>query len=464
MKKILSILLAAVMVLSFAACGNAADPAPAEDAAPAEETAAPETTEPGETEEYGEDTGDGYPPLFETVSAEKKKEIWDIYSKYIIIEEDELKYEFNTATKTLVISGEGPMREYIQTVPEWAIYSDMAEKVVIGDKITAVGAGAFWGFSVLKEVEFADTVEYIGEDAFDNCQMLWTINFPANLKYVGAYAFNNTLLHSDSGFIFPEGLLYIGNCSFSSAFKESYVSIPSTMVGMGIDALSNCFLEKFVVAAGNPEFEADDDILYSKGKKVLMYYPAQKTDTVYEIPEGVGVIGPNAIEVTADLQKIFIPASVYQISEQSIFWNYGLTEIDTDENNEEFKSIDGVLFSKDGKGMVAYPTASERTEYTVPEGTERICNYAMSQVFALKKLHVPEGVREFGDLALWGNSALEYMSLPESLETVGDSTFGFCDNLREIDYAGSRESFESIAFGPDNDQITQGMAKIYLAK
>ena len=48
------------------------------------------------------------------------------------------------------------------------------------------------------------------------------------------------------------------------------------------------------------------------------------------------------------------------------------TDIFVEEGNETFRSIDGVLFTRDGKTMLMYPRGRTEDRYVVPEGTERI--------------------------------------------------------------------------------------------
>ena len=49
-----------------------------------------------------------------------------------------------------------------------------------------------------------------------------------------------------------------------------------------------------------------------------------------------------------------------------------ITDILVAEGNEAFISIDGVLFTADGKELLLYPTGRMEETYIVPEGTERI--------------------------------------------------------------------------------------------
>ena len=175
---------------------------------------------------------------------EVPKEVSTLKQKYSDVKKDDLKWDYNTSTKTIVISGKGMMKSYLEDAPKWDYLNKEVEKIVIGDEVTTIGDGAFMYFTNLKEVKLGDSIEYIGARSFDFCTSLSTINFPNNIKYIGDFAFNNTLLHSDNGFILPEGLIYLGNSSFYSAFKESYVSIPESLVTIEDNAFANCYVEE----------------------------------------------------------------------------------------------------------------------------------------------------------------------------------------------------------------------------
>ena len=356
------------------------------------------------------------------------------------------------------------MKEYLENAPEWDKYCDEARKVIIGKDVTSVGAGAFLWFSCLEEVELGEKVEFVGDAAFSNCSCLRTVNFPSGLKYVGAAAFNNALLHSDSGFTFPEGMLYIGGEGFRSAFKENAVTIPASLSVIEEGAFANTFVSAFNVDEANPSYTSVDGVLYNKDVTTLINYPADKQEAKYEIPGTVTAILQEAITVTNTLENVVIPASVTNIEEESIFWNYGLKTFDVDEANSSFKSVDGVLFSKDGKRLISYPLASDRTEYTVPEGTERICNYSMSQANNLTELHIGQGVKEIGGLGCYFCQNLKKLGLPGSIESIEDEAFMFCDALTEINYTGTSADWQNVSIGEDNDRLYDGSVPIRCAE
>lgn len=396
----------------------------------------------------------------EIVTNESEKEtqqlssqILDLEKKYSNIKKDDLKWEYNESTKTIVISGKGTMRDYYGEAPAWDYLNSEAEKVVIGDEITNIGLGAFAYFEKITEVKLGNSVEFIGDSSFDNCISLRTINFPNNLKYIGDYAFNNTLLHSDNGFILQEGLLYLGNSSFRSAFKESFVSIPVSLTTIEYNAFDNCYVEEFRVDSNNKNYASIDGIFYDKNIETLINYPAQKTTKVFEIPETVKTIKKEAITVTNDLEKIIIPKNTTTIEEEAIFWNYGLKYIEVDTDNNKYKSEEGVLYSKDGKYLVSYPIASEKDEYTVLDTVEEIQSYSMSSAKNLKKLYIKEGLKSlnYGSLYLCNN--LEEIELPKSLEKIDKLTLEYDDNLKVIKYGSNKTDWNKIEIEENNTSL-----------
>ncbi len=413
-----------------------------------EVTSSDEKTEP---EQKNEDT-------------EKNDEITGLEKKYSGITEDELKWEYDTASKTIVISGEGPMKAYAEDVPEWEKYCDEAEKVVIGDDVTSVGDAAFWYFLEIKEVKLGASVEYIGDIAFSNCSSLRTVNFPSTLKYVGDYAFNNALLHSESGFAFPEGMMYIGDSAFHSAFKENTVSIPASLSVIEENAFANTIVSAFVVDEDNPAYSSVEGVFYDKRITTLINYPPGKQDTVFEIPDTVKTIKNDAIEVTNCLEKIVIPKSVSSIEEGAVFWNYALSYIEVDPDNSRYKSEDGVLYSKDGKLLLCYPIASDRTEYTVLDGTERIGTYSMSQAVNLTELHIGEGLKEIGEFGLFLCANLKSVGLPKSIKNIDEQALTSCDLLTEIRYAGTSDEWKNVSIGEGNELLTDGSVQIFPAE
>lgn len=81
------------------------------------------------------------------------------------------------------------------------------------------------------------------------------------------------------------------------------------------------------------------------------------------------------------LEDITLPASLQyleygpdgKVKSQVFAFNYSLQEIKVAEGNPWYQSVDGVLFTADGKTLLYYPSGRDKYgDYVIPEGTEKL--------------------------------------------------------------------------------------------
>ena len=100
------------------------------------------------------------------------------------------------------------------------------------------------------------------------------------------------------------------------------------------------------------------------------------------------------------------------------------------ENNPNFKSVDGVVYSKDGKELLACPGAKQGT-LVIADGTEAINSSACVYCSGLTSVVFPEGLKTIGSSAFRACSALREINLPDTVTSVGDYAFRQCTNLEK---------------------------------
>jgi uncharacterized repeat protein (TIGR02543 family) len=123
------------------------------------------------------------------------------------------------------------------------------------------------------------------------------------------------------------------------------------------------------VSEQNETFASENNVLYNKDKTELSLYPAGLTEDTFEIPEGVTAIN-NYSFFGQNIQNIIIPSSVSVISNYAFYYTSGITEFEVTEENENFKSINGIVYNKSGNEICAFTTAS--TSFTIPQGVRCI--------------------------------------------------------------------------------------------
>ena len=121
----------------------------------------------------------------------------------------------------------------------------------------------------------------------------------------------------------------------------------------------------------------------------------------------------NCFDFLNVVKGIEIPACVEEI-QWSFYECKELRFIKVNADNKNYKDIDGVLYSRDGKTLIAYPNA-HGDEYAIPSGVKEIAHFAFKDCSYLKKLIIPDSVKKIGANAFYGCTALESVTIPSSI-------------------------------------------------
>lgn len=205
-------------------------------------------------------------------------------------------------------------------------------------------------------------VTVIGEKAFQNCSYLFSVTIPDSVKSIGKYAFSG--------------------CS-----GLEHVNISSSVRTIGTMAFSGCTsLSQIIVDEANESYQAIDGHLYSKDGEALtlIQYAAGSDATSYYLPDGLCKIDAFAFEMCPNL-----------------------TEITVSEANEHYKSVDGNLYSKDGKALVKYAVGKTDTSFIVPDGVTSIEAYAFFNCKSIESVTIPESVTDIELGAFYGCDSLD---------------------------------------------------------
>ena len=226
-------------------------------------------------------------------------------------------------------------------------------ELVIPEGITGIANSALRTATELKSVTLSDSVRKIGAFAFAFLKKLASVKFGKGLREIAMDAFTGTALPSLEGL--PEGLESIGSSAFEDCLSLTKIHIPSTVREIGDGAFcGNHILTGITVSENNEFFSSVGGNLYSKDGSVLYRYAPANKAASFTVPEGVVEIKKRAFS-HSPLGEIKLPRSLERICDEAFHFCLSLKSISVAEENSAFKSVDGVLFSKNKKKIIKFP-------------------------------------------------------------------------------------------------------------
>ena len=167
----------------------------------------------------------------------------------------DVKWELDTTTGTLTISGSGKMADYDDADKQpWANQRSSINKVVIGDNVTSIGDNAFSGCINLKGADMskASSLRTIGNHAFSSCAALESVDLSeaSSLTTIKTSFPGCTKLKSVK---LNEGLEEIGGSAFNNCRELEKIHIPSTVMAIGGWCFESCTSLSEVTFANNSQ-------------------------------------------------------------------------------------------------------------------------------------------------------------------------------------------------------------------
>jgi len=327
----------------------------------------------------------------------------------------------------------------IQNTPLLRVYY-LIKTYEIPSTVTRIGDEAFSGSSSLTSVTIPNSVTEIGIEAFSDCSSLTSITIPNLVSEINNNVFSGC--SSLTSITISNSVTYIRNKAFKDCSSLTLITIPKSVTSIGNSAFEGCSsLISITVDGENSKFSSIDGVLFNKDGTKLVKYPSGKIQTSYEIPASVTIIGDEAFKGRGSLASIIV-----------------------DNKNQEYSSIDGVLYNKDGTELIKYPPGKIQTTYEIPASVTKMednpfygCDYLTSITVESgnpKYLSI-DGVlfnKEGTTLINYppGNTQTSY-KVPDSVTKIGYESFDGCSYLTSITIPGSVEKIEDYAF---NDCIS----------
>ncbi len=377
-----------------------------------------------------------------------------------------------------------------------------------------ISSSMFKGLSKVKSVTIPKGIG-TSEDSFSDMTSLETVNLDCN-EYQGYYLSNSVKGYSfincpnlknfvvdDNDYYYKsvDGILYSKDgetlIKYPGAKTESTFTVPDTVTSIGAGAFADAKNLKSIVMGDNvnnigekafynctslSSIRLSQNISGISGKA---FYNCTSLKSVI-LPNGLTEIYKDSFEKSA-IESVNLPASlewIYSHSEgysfDALTNNYvagyfadcqNLKSITVSEGNENFNSVDGVLYSKDMQTLYCYPCGRTDKSYVVPDYVNRIAHGAFSNNNSIEEVVLGSNTHSIDEYAFnkcvnlknidlknasslsygafLGCESLETMYIPETLTEIFNysyeaNPFGYCKNLKLFSVSENNPTFTAI--------------------
>lgn len=297
--------------------------------------------------------------------------------------------------------------------------------VILPNSVTTIRDQAFCNCTALSSIFIPDSITTFGNDVFLGCDNLQYNEFD-NAYYLGNAGNPNLILMEKKDYEIPSCTIsdkckIIADSAFNSCHLLTSIKVPDSVISINWSAFSSC------------------DSLAS-----------------IDLGKNVAVVADHAFYDCRSLSSIFIPSGVRTIGNDAFYGCCSLIEINVENSNPYYSSIDGVLYDKNLQEIVKYPEGKNSSTYSMPNTVTSIADSAFSRSQSLVTVNIPEGVKTIGIYAFLNCHSLISILIPKSVTTIGWNAFASCDSLTIYCRAGSKPSGWDDDWNPDNRPVAWG--------
>lgn len=338
------------------------------------------------------------------------------------VDAEEVKEKRNRATKINVYRSDYDKNSFISEIKKYipSFNNNYSEKFeIIEDQLVYIGNNELeknWSKTLKIELGLVLKINYLDQKG-DEIEEPYIENKIKGSRY---YVISPTISTFTPIYDVVEGILE-ENTEINVNYYDNTTNLTLKTVNGNELALYNMtnFKEKNVVI---PEEQ--------NGKKITQisekaFYNNKYIETIV-IPKNIETIGKSSFTGCTNLKTIVIYSeNLGNIEEENFLQCKSLEEYVVNKDNNAYKVIDGILFSKDETQIIRYPQGKQDEEYTIPSSVTEICTRAIDQQQYLKKLVVPNTVKTIGLYVAALYPKLETLII--NAETI-NNTGSFCDN------------------------------------
>lgn len=179
---------------------------------------------------------------------------------------------------------------------------------------------------------------------------------------------------------------------------------------VGINPQSIHCSRAYIADKNNPKFTSIDGVLYNKDVTVVVSVPTDIDVSTFRFPETVTTILDYALG-SGNLKSFFIQKNIKYIGNISVKKYFEI-----EEGNTHLKTIDGILYSADGKILYSAPRRLKSDKLIIPDGVKTINDHAFWTA-KYEQIVLPNSLKTIKSMA-FSDSALKKIFIPDSVDKI----------------------------------------------
>ena len=264
----------------------------------------------------------------------------------------------------------------------------------------------------------------------------------------GIYEFKGNLssVNLDNAVLNGTGNQKISNCTFT----QLTISNTAAPIQFSNTAISKLILKEGASYTGtaNISLVLDQHDIYiiktTENKAELFGVTELPSDGTLYIPDLVNgykltAIAASAFSDNSSIKRVYIPKSIEKIGDRAFYNCSNLENIEVEDSNEYYYTLDGVLFSSSNV-LICFPANYTLSEYEIPDGTQSIDRSAFAYTTKLTKLTFPSSITNlsgnrysnYGGRSNFTTCKLKEVVFKEGLISLDDGVFATCRYLKKV--------------------------------
>ena len=308
--------------------------------------------------------------------------------------------------------------------------------ITVSDSVTQIASDAFSYCIHVRNIKIGKKVKKIAEH-FNDCSVLTNICVDSENPFfmdIGGDLYTKdgkTLIRHMRGkraksFTVPNHVTKIASYAFCRCNSLNKIIIPDSVTEIGTGAFSECENLKEITL---PRIKTVSGGLISDCRSLTDFIIPDSVETLYSFDGADG------------LASITIPQNVRNIEPDAMLGvRLGgkiLADILVDKANKNYKSVDGNLYSKDGKTLIRYAVGKKDKSFEIPKSVTTIKAGAFCTCNNVETIIIPSSVNDIETNTFFSCKNLSAVVIPCSVKEISEHAFLGCEKLVIKGYTGS---------------------------